>query len=109
MSLWEVIGVQPATAQIVLVKDPLGHGKRRPVVPTGVVLVEPNGDDDPCADVCAAPLAGGGVEVCADLEVVFGHKRLFTQLSSAIFRRKIPFLSSFIYEMTRSTLPFDKR
>lgn len=73
MSLREVCGIQRATAQIVLVKDPFRHSKGRPVVPTGVVLVEPNNDDDPCADVCTASRAGGGVEVCADLDLGFGH------------------------------------
>lgn len=36
-------------------------------------LVEPNGDDDPGADVRAALFAGGGKEIEADMEVIFDH------------------------------------
>lgn len=53
-ALLELRGIQRAAAQIVLVKDLFSHGKGRSVVPACVVFVEPNGDDDPGADVSAA-------------------------------------------------------
>lgn len=80
-ALLEVRGIQRAAAQIVLVKDRFGHSKRRPCVPTSV-LVEQNGNDDPCADVRTAPLAGGGEEFGADLEVVSGHWAIYWRLES---------------------------